>query len=103
MAENQKLIAKVTDRGVVWTTYYIRYKTLAYKMERAGSTKRQYAMIDEIEVRPASDGSGWEVVLYGDPVATGIRYKRDAQRQAEELLDNNKDSYGFFLKTTGIA
>lgn len=98
-----KLIAKVNDRGVVWTRYFIRYSTLAYKMERAGSTRRNYSLIDEIEVRPASNGSGWEVVVDGSPVATGISYKRDAQRQAEELLDNNKDSYGFFLKTTGIA
>lgn len=96
----EKLIAKVNGRGVVWTSRYIAYNTLAYTMERAGSTKSNYSTIDEIEVRPASSGKGWEVWLYGDPVARVSR-KGEAQREAESLLDNNLDSFGYPLQTCG--
>lgn len=98
---DSKLIAKVTDRGVVWTSVAVGFNRYAYQMERARSTRRDYSVIEEIVVYPGS--GGWEVRLYGDPVSTRIRYKSDAQRQAEELLDNNRDSYGYFLKTTGLA
>lgn len=92
-------IAKVNGRGTVWTSYYIAYGTLAYKMEREGSTQNRYSTIDHIEVRPAATG-GWDVVLYGDPVYN-CRHKNEAQREAEKLLDNPRDASGWLVQNTG--
>lgn len=96
----EKLIAKVNRGGVVWTSRAVGFSRYAYQMEKSTSKKNGYQVIEEIMVFPGPDG--WEVRVCGDPVST-CKYKRDAQRAAEELLDNNKDSYGFFLKTTGMA
>lgn len=94
------LIAKVNGRGVVWTSRSIAYNVLAYRMEAAGSTRRHYAEIEEIEVRPASSGVGWAVVVCGDEVDI-TKYKREAQWEAEQLLDNPRDSAGWPLENCG--
>lgn len=96
----EKLIAKVNGRGVVWTSRYIAYGTLAYRMEAAGSTKRHYAEVEEIEVRPASSGKGWVVVVLGDELQP-TRTKSEAQWLAEQLLDNPRDRAGWPLENCG--
>lgn len=96
-----KLIAKVNGRGVVWASRTVGYNRYAYQMEAAGSTKGDYHLIEEIVVYP-EPGAGWQVRIDGDPVAT-YPYKSDAQLAAESLLDNNRDRFGWPLKTTGLA
>jgi hypothetical protein len=88
------ILAKVTQRGVVWTSKYIGYNNLAYQMERAGSRKNDYQVIEEIQVQRAEDGKGWNILLFGDVVGNE-HYKSDAQRAAEDMLDNPKDKFGW--------
>lgn len=94
-----ELIAKVNSRGTVWSSHYIKPNTLAYRMEAFGSTKRHYEEIEAIVVQPAEDG-GWAILLYGEEVQRE-RYKGDAQRQAELLLDNPRDKHGWLVQNTG--
>lgn len=97
-----KFIAKVNARGTVWTSMYIAYDTLGYKMEAFGSTKNAYSTIEPIVVRPrdGKKGNGWEVLLYGDSVQLA-ETKSEAQREAEKLLDNERDSHGWPKQNTG--
>jgi hypothetical protein len=93
------LLAKVNARGTVWSSHYIRPRVLAYRMERFGSTKSCYSEIEEIVVQPAKEG-GWAILLDGEPIQHE-KYKGDAQRQAELLLDNPRDSSGWLVQNTG--
>jgi len=97
---SDKILAKVNGRGVVWASRYISYGKLAYRMQAAGSTQRHYAEIDEIEVRPASEGKGWVVCVCGEETEPA-RTKSDAQWIAEQLLDNERDRFGFPLENCG--
>lgn len=97
---HQPLLAKVNSRGTVWSSRYIRYNVLAYRMEAINSNSRWYAEVEGIQVQPADDGKGWVVLLWGDEVDRHHR-KSDAQRSAETLLDNPRDSYGWPLETCG--
>lgn len=109
----EPLIAKVNARGTVWTSYYIDgmaavdgrggSKILAYKMEAFGSTKMNYRTIDAIVVRPkdGKPGNGWEIVLYGEPMPEPFPTKNEAQRAAEDLLDNERDRHGWLVQNTG--
>lgn len=94
------LIAKVNARGTVWSSHYIGYNKLAYRMEAFGSTKRHYEEIEEIMVQPA-DGGGWAIVLFGEIQPQHYQYKGDAQRAAEELLDNPRSPSGWMVQNTG--
>jgi hypothetical protein len=71
-------------------------------MEACGSTKNDYHLVEPIEVRPADDvkHDGWYILFYGDIVNTE-RTKRDAQREAEKLLDNPRDEHGWLVQNTG--
>lgn len=93
------LIAKVNARGTVWSSHYIAYNTLAYRMEAFGSTKRQYQEIEEIVVQPKEHG--WAIVLFGEVQPQHFDYKNDAQRAAESLLDNPRDAGGWLRQNTG--
>lgn len=107
---NDKLIAKCSPRGagnggtVIWTSMFARgYVTadnaepvkgrngdvhMAYKMEHWSSRKMDYRLIDDIVVTNlfCGVGKGYDIIVCGTLVHHE-RYKIDAQREAEKLLD----------------
>lgn len=92
--------AKVSQRGTVWASMYVRQGVLGYKMEHVSSRRSEYRLVEPILVQPAESGTGWDILLYGD-IVHNVEYKRDAQREAERLLDNPRDTSGYLIHTTG--
>jgi hypothetical protein len=97
-----QLLAKVNRNGAVWRSRIIGRNRSAYQLEAIGSTRTAFTQVDAIEVRPADDSNGWDVVLRGD-IVEHHRTKFDAQRAAEALLDNPRDAAGWLIPTTGAV